>query len=228
MKNFRQPGDKLTVVAPTGGVTVGRPVLIGGLLGVPETTEIAAADVVIYTKGVFDLAKSVDTEHGAFDLGDTLYWDAANNVLTKNPEAGARFGIAIVAAIAATTTVEALLDPFGAAGASGTGPEGVTELTAPAGGVTVGLFVEVVGIHGVVLNAAAATEAMYVQTRGTVDVALVDDATNGVGNEGDPMYWDESAGNITKTTDTGANALVGHLVKAAAQSDPTARIRLYG
>jgi predicted RecA/RadA family phage recombinase len=58
MKKFVQPGDVITVTAPTGGVTSGQLVIISALVGVASTTQPAGADVEIATEGVFDLAKN--------------------------------------------------------------------------------------------------------------------------------------------------------------------------
>jgi predicted RecA/RadA family phage recombinase len=43
MKNFIQPGDVVTVTAPTGGVTSGQLVVISAIVGVAATTQAAGA-----------------------------------------------------------------------------------------------------------------------------------------------------------------------------------------
>lgn len=229
MKTYRQSGEVLTREVPTGETyTVDIPVVIGNIIAVPVSTALEGELCALQAMGTFELDKATDTEHGDITFGDTLYWDATSKVLTKNPEAGPRFGVAIQDAAAATTVVEAFLDPLGAGGSSGTGPEGVVELTAPTGGVTAGQFVEVGGIHGWVLNDAAQTEAMYVQTRGVGDIDKTVADANGVLSEGDAVYWDAGNAVITKDDDTGSNALVGHAVGATLQADTKGRIRLYG
>jgi predicted RecA/RadA family phage recombinase len=58
VKNFVQPGNVITVIAPAGGVTSGAVVILGALVGVAATTQAAGAEVEISVEGVFDLPKT--------------------------------------------------------------------------------------------------------------------------------------------------------------------------
>jgi predicted RecA/RadA family phage recombinase len=110
MKNFVQPGDLVTVAAPTGGIASGQGVLIGALFGVAAITQAEGSDVEIATRGVFDLAKMNGAE---FTPGAAVYWDAA----TKTAAAGistaggdARIGVALEVAGPSAATVRCRLD----------------------------------------------------------------------------------------------------------------------
>jgi predicted RecA/RadA family phage recombinase len=78
MKNFVQPGDVLTFHAPTGGLSSGDGVLVGGLFGVAAYDAAEGAEVEVQLKGVFRLPKAT----GAVAEGQALYWDATAKVLT--------------------------------------------------------------------------------------------------------------------------------------------------
>lgn len=73
MKNFIQPGDVLTFVAPAGGVVSGDGVVNGSLFGVAAYTAGAGAEVEANLIGVFALPKTA----GALALGVKAYWDGA-------------------------------------------------------------------------------------------------------------------------------------------------------
>jgi predicted RecA/RadA family phage recombinase len=110
VKNFIQPGDVVTVAAPSGGITSGQGVLISSLFGVAATTQAEGDDVEIATRGVFDLAKA----NGAtFAVGATVYWDASTKTATASISTGggdARIGVALVAAGSSDETVRCRLD----------------------------------------------------------------------------------------------------------------------
>lgn len=109
MKNYVQPGNALTVPAPSGGVTSGDPVLIGSLFGIAATTADEAADVELATVGVFDLPKVAGT---AASQGAVIYWDAAEAEATPDDDEGAnkRIGIAVLNAADVATIVRVRLD----------------------------------------------------------------------------------------------------------------------
>ena len=80
MKNFVQPGDTVTVTAPTGGVTSGSGVLIGGLFGIDAFDAAEGNEVEIATRGVFQLPKAAE----AIDAGNRVYFDPALGVVTDS------------------------------------------------------------------------------------------------------------------------------------------------
>jgi len=58
MKNYIQDGEKLTLVAPSGGVTSGTGYVIGAIFAVAEGDAVATANFVGATEGVFSLPKA--------------------------------------------------------------------------------------------------------------------------------------------------------------------------
>lgn len=101
-KNFIQPGSRLTLTAPTGGVTTGVGVLIGTAFVVALGTAIAGAKFDGATEGVWSLAKN---STDVWAEGDKVYWDNANARCTNLPSAGMRLvGYAAAAAANPTAT----------------------------------------------------------------------------------------------------------------------------
>lgn len=92
MKNYKQPGDALNFIAPSGGVTSGVPVKIGAMLVIPvasaDQTETFSGQVV----GCFECTK-VGSQ--AWAVGDVVYWDNSNSRFTKTSATGLfRAGVA--------------------------------------------------------------------------------------------------------------------------------------
>jgi len=108
MRNFVQPGNAVTAVAPSGGATAGAGVLIGKLFGIAATTEAAGGNVEIATVGVFDMAKAAV----AVAAGDVIYFDESAGVVTTDDDSGANFriGVAIAAAADSAATCRVRLD----------------------------------------------------------------------------------------------------------------------
>ena len=75
MNNFVQPGDVIEITAPTGGVTSGALILVGGIAVVPVKTAAAGERVNAQVTGVVDLSK---TEAQAWAEGERVYWDETN------------------------------------------------------------------------------------------------------------------------------------------------------
>ncbi|MFY9293350.1 MAG: DUF2190 family protein [Methylorubrum rhodinum] len=80
MQNYTQRGKSLTAIAPAGGVVSGQPVAVGKLFGVAAQSAPAGASYTLELTGVFTLSK---TSAQAWAQGDTLYWDAANSLVTS-------------------------------------------------------------------------------------------------------------------------------------------------
>jgi predicted RecA/RadA family phage recombinase len=108
MKNFIQPGDVVSMTAPTGGVVAGRGVLIGQLFGVATSTVAQTLPFEMATQGVFELAKTSALQ---IDIGDVVYWDDTAKVVNKTSAAQKEVGYAVSAAANPSATVKVLLCP---------------------------------------------------------------------------------------------------------------------
>jgi len=107
MRNYVQPGDSLALAVPyAGGVTSGQGVLVGALFGVAAVDGAQNAVIECQTKGVFDIAKEPTL---AITAGARLFWDNTNRRLTTTATGNFQVGLATVAALAADTTVRAVL-----------------------------------------------------------------------------------------------------------------------
>jgi predicted RecA/RadA family phage recombinase len=84
MKNFKQHGDVLAIIAASA-IASGALVRAGSLLGVAATSAAAGEEVALKTTGVFELAK---TNAQAWAVGDPVYAIAASNLLTNVPGTG--------------------------------------------------------------------------------------------------------------------------------------------
>ncbi len=71
MKNYIQPGEKITVAAPAA-VASGAGVLVGAMFGVAATAAASGADVTIVRKGVFNMNKLTAQ---AWTEGAKVYWN---------------------------------------------------------------------------------------------------------------------------------------------------------
>ncbi len=94
MKNYIQPGEKITVPAPAA-VASGDGVLVGSLFGVAATAAASGADVTIVRKGVFSLKK---LSAQAWTLGAKVYWDNTNAQCTTVASGNTLIGHAAAAA----------------------------------------------------------------------------------------------------------------------------------
>lgn len=105
-KNFVQPGDRLDMVAPAGGVTSGAAVVFSNLVGVAVHDAAAGEDFVLVVKGVFDLPK---TGASTFAVGDEVFATAAGT-MTNTAAGNTRAGLAVQAIGAVTGNVRVRLD----------------------------------------------------------------------------------------------------------------------
>ena len=107
MRNYVQPGDSIAMAVPyAGGATSGQGVLVGALFGVAAVDGAQNAVIECQTKGVFDIAKEPAL---AITAGSRLFWDNTNRRLTTTATGNFQVGLATVAALAADTTVRAVL-----------------------------------------------------------------------------------------------------------------------
>lgn len=93
-KNYVQPGDQLTLTAPTGGVVAGLAYLIGNLLVVALATVAQALPFAATPEGVHSVVKA-GTQ--AWTEGAIVYWDNTAKVFTTVSTANYRAGVAVAA-----------------------------------------------------------------------------------------------------------------------------------
>ena len=113
MRNYVQPGERVTITAPSGGTTSGIGILVGThLFGVALTTGAQNDSVEILTEGVVEIAK---TSALAISVGDLVYWDSTNKVVNKTASSQKLVGMAVGAAANPSATVLIKLLPNGVA-----------------------------------------------------------------------------------------------------------------
>lgn len=91
---YIQPGDVLTLPAPSGGVTAGTPVLIGGILVIPKTT---AAQTVSFDGDVTGVHSGTKTASQAWTVGQAIYWNTSTSKFDSNGSTGPLVGVAVEA-----------------------------------------------------------------------------------------------------------------------------------
>ncbi|MHB0706019.1 DUF2190 family protein [Roseomonas mucosa] len=104
MRNYVQPGNTLTLPAPAGGVLSGDLVAIGSIVGVANGDAAAGEPMDVDVVGVFVLSKAAAL---AIAVGDIVYWDATNRLVTKTASGNTKLGVAVEASPnpSATATV---------------------------------------------------------------------------------------------------------------------------
>lgn len=75
MKNFLQPGNILDLIAPSGGVVSGVPVLIGSILAVPVASVAQGEVFAGAVEGVFTLPKLTAN---TWAVGIKVNWNDTN------------------------------------------------------------------------------------------------------------------------------------------------------
>lgn len=91
---FQQPGVILDLIAPTGGVTNGVPLLIGGLFVVPTATVAQTLPFEGMVAGVHAYTKPGSQ---AWSLGQAIFWDTAQAKFSNDPSTGPFVGVAVEA-----------------------------------------------------------------------------------------------------------------------------------
>lgn len=105
-RNFTQPGDVLTLVAPSGGVVSGVGYVIGSLFVVALVTAAEGATFTGMTEGVFRMTKAASGSGKAFTAGEAIFWDNGSNKRWDKTASGLfQIGVAVEAAASDATTV---------------------------------------------------------------------------------------------------------------------------
>lgn len=93
MKNYVQPGEILTLIAPSGGVTAGVGVLIGAIFAVASVTAAEGEEFAGAVRGVFDLAAATHASTQAIAAGAPAYWDNTAKVVTATAAGNTVIGV---------------------------------------------------------------------------------------------------------------------------------------
>jgi predicted RecA/RadA family phage recombinase len=105
MRNYIQPGVNLTLPAPAA-VASGEVVVIGDIHGVAAGDAASGAPVDLVTEGVFELPK---VSALAIAIGDKVYWQAAEKLVSKTASGNTLIGVAVTAAANPSGTVNVKL-----------------------------------------------------------------------------------------------------------------------
>lgn len=106
-RNFIQPGNTLTLTAPTGGVVAGTVYLIGTLLVVAQNTVAQTLPFEGIVTGVVTQPKATGQ---AWAEGAKVYWDNTAKNFTTTSSANTLAGVAAAAALTGDTTGSVRLD----------------------------------------------------------------------------------------------------------------------
>ncbi|MBN8291033.1 DUF2190 family protein [Rhodobacter sp. NTK016B] len=106
MKNFIQPGEVVSVVAPRA-VASGEGVLVGKIFGLAVHAAESGDAVEIRRRGVATHAK---TAAQAWTAGAALYWDNTNFVFTTTASGNTLVGAALASAESPSAEGTVLLD----------------------------------------------------------------------------------------------------------------------
>lgn len=108
MKNKFSDGSPLDIIVPAGGCTSGTALLVNGIVGIPETTQLIGDTVALHVTGLFDHASDTGA---AWAVGDVLYWDNTAKVFTKTTTSNTKAGQCVLAKLSATATGRIRLQP---------------------------------------------------------------------------------------------------------------------
>ena len=107
MKNYVRDGDRIPLVAPSGGVVAGTGYLIGALFAVAVASAAEGLEFTGQIEGVVTLPKA----SGAITQGAALYWDNTAKNVTTTSSGNTKIGHAAAAQALGDTTVKVRLQP---------------------------------------------------------------------------------------------------------------------
>lgn len=105
MKNHVQPGNTLTLPAPAD-VLSGAGVVVGSIFGVANGDALSGELVDLDVVGVFTLPK---VSALAIAIGDKVYWDDTNKLVTKTASGNTAIGVATSVAANPSASVDVRL-----------------------------------------------------------------------------------------------------------------------
>lgn len=137
MNNYVQPGNTITMTAPSGGVVSGTAYQIGSLLVVAQVSADEAAKFEALVNGVVTLPKAASQ---AWTEGEKVYWDNAaaassGQVCTTDATKGMLIGVAAAAVDDKVTSTTGTVRLNGVAPDTAEGPQAtIAALTDSTGG----------------------------------------------------------------------------------------------
>ena len=102
MKNFIQPGETVTLVAPYD-VASGAGFLVGAIFAVAVVAALNGSAVEGRTEGVVDLPRTTGAGTD-WTPGTRLYWDNAARTITKTAAGNTLIGVSVTAAAVGDAT----------------------------------------------------------------------------------------------------------------------------
>ena len=167
MSTFKKPGDVLTFTAPSGGVTVGVPLLIGSLLVVPKGTAAEDAEFEGMITGEHYLPK---TTGATWSEGDKVYWKVSTSKFTKTSSDGQLAGVA--SRDAGSSDAYGYVRLNGTAPTSAEGPQAnIPALTDNSGGATADGTIGVITVPTALTGAGSGTANGALEAEGTLSTA---------------------------------------------------------
>jgi predicted RecA/RadA family phage recombinase len=109
-ENILGAGTRITVVAPSGGVTSGQFFNVGNAFGIALASAASGANVAMAT-GVECTLRKLNGASTSYAQGALLYWDATNSNVTISATSNRLIGVATVAGANADTTATVRLNP---------------------------------------------------------------------------------------------------------------------
>lgn len=107
MRNYVHQGRTLTIPAPAA-VSSGGVVVAGAIAGVANGAAAIGQLVDVEVEGVFVLPKVAAL---AIAIGDVVYWDSANRLVTKSASGNTKLGVATTVAPNPSAVVSVRLVP---------------------------------------------------------------------------------------------------------------------
>jgi predicted RecA/RadA family phage recombinase len=107
MKNYIQPGEMVTALAPAN-VLSGDGVLVGGLFGVAAYDALSGAEVELGTRGVYELPKTTGQAWAA--AWAPIYWDNTTKKCTTTAASNLKIGVNMKAEISGSAVARVRLN----------------------------------------------------------------------------------------------------------------------
>lgn len=107
MRTHVQPGRTITLPAPYD-VEPDEGVIVGSIFGIANNRAATGDDLDLDVEGVFDVPK---VSALAIDIGDVVYWVAADKAVSKTATGNKKIGYATTAAANPSATVNVRLVP---------------------------------------------------------------------------------------------------------------------